>query len=308
MPPPSLAHEVVLELVRLDGELARALIGGAIPLRAWKPQSAPADFVQYPTQRRADHVTLFRDARHRARLAVIIEVQGKIDPGKKHSWPAYLVEARARFRCPTYLVVIALRANVVEWARASIEIGHPGFTLTPIVISKAQIPLISTPRSARLHPGVAVVSAIAHRDPTSVAASLEALGELPSDLQRICWDAIVSVLSPTKRRAAEELMDGYVYRSKIALEIQANGRKEGIVQGRARVALDLAKDKLGTLSAQQQAAIARLAEDAKKLSSLVVRLGRARNQAEARSILAKLCPPARAPAGARRRSRPAARA
>lgn len=103
-------------------------------------------------------------------------------------------------------------------------------------------------------------------------------------------------------------MDGYVYRSKIALEIQANGRKEGVVQGRARVALDLAKDKLGKLSAQQQAAIERLAEDAKKLSSLVVRLGRARTQAEARSILAKLRPPASAPAGARRRTRPAARA
>lgn len=152
MPPPSLAHEVVLELVRLDGELARALIGDAIPLRAWRPESAAADFVQYPTQRRADHVTLFRDARRLARLALIIEVQGKIDPGKQYSWPAYLVEARARFRCPTYLVVIALRANVVAWARASIEIGHPGFTLTPIVISKAQIPLISSPRSARLHP------------------------------------------------------------------------------------------------------------------------------------------------------------
>lgn len=281
--PPSLPHEVVLELLRLDGELARTLLGDTIAPRAWTPENAPAAFVRYPTERRADNVTIFRDAEKRARLAVIIEVQRKIDPRKRYSWPAYLVEARDRYRCPTYLVVIAFHPKVAQWARASIALGHPGFVLTPVVITKEHVPLIRTAKAARRAPLLAVVSAIAHRSLRAATAAHHALRKFPRDMRGVYWSAILSELPPTQRSVLEKNMKVI----KIDMPILPNGPLAGCLRasGRAEIVLALAKSKAGKVSRKTAAAIERVAENRRMLEALALRLARATTNAQAKQIL-----------------------
>jgi hypothetical protein len=70
---PSLPHALVVELFRDRGQLLRALLGRRLGLRGWIGEDVPGDLTQVvPTEYRADGVTVFRDRKKRARLAVVL--------------------------------------------------------------------------------------------------------------------------------------------------------------------------------------------------------------------------------------------
>ena len=85
-------------------------------------------------------MVLFRDKSGAACLAIIVEVQQDIDPDKSLTWPLYVAAVRERHQCPTYLLVFAMKPRTAEWAKASIELGHPGFQLRPLVITHRDVP------------------------------------------------------------------------------------------------------------------------------------------------------------------------
>jgi hypothetical protein len=64
-------------------------------------------------------------------FAVIVEVQGSEDKDKLYSWPFYLMGLRYRLRCPVKLLVVCPSRGTAAWASRTIDLDHPGMTLTP---------------------------------------------------------------------------------------------------------------------------------------------------------------------------------
>ncbi|HWU88067.1 MAG TPA: hypothetical protein VN253_12360, partial [Kofleriaceae bacterium] len=113
---PSFSHEILVDLCRQRGELARALVRlCGIAVDGARVELASIDLSQVvPTEYRADAVTVFRDG-DVARGAVIVEVQLQPDPDKWSSWPVYVSVLRAALGCPVHLLVIAPDPAVARW-------------------------------------------------------------------------------------------------------------------------------------------------------------------------------------------------
>jgi hypothetical protein len=221
-------------------------------------------------------------------LAVVVEVQLRIDPRKARTWPVYVTTARANLDCPVVLLVLAPSASVAEWARSSISIGHPGFALRPLVISEDDVPRVLDRARAENSPELAVLSAISHRSREVAEVAIAALLQLPEDESRLYFDAILEAL-PASDLSALEARLSYEYQSAFARKYIAmgrdEGRNEGRTEGRRADVLELARLKLGTLSAQDQATITSIA-DPMLLTELLLDLGRATSVEQARAALA----------------------
>lgn len=161
---PSSKHEAVCEMFRHRPDLAAELLGGplGVPLPAWRE-----------ARLRSENVTDDRLAEFRSDVvveywqttrgfAVIVEVQLDEDDDKHFSWPFYTYGLRYRLRCPVKLLAICPAERVATWAARTIDLGHPGSTLTPLVLGPDQIPQVVDPEQATRLPELAVLSALAH--------------------------------------------------------------------------------------------------------------------------------------------------
>lgn len=113
-----------------------------------------------PAAYRADLVLLLRKGKQRA-LGIIVEIQLSVDVEKQYTWPAYLVNLRARIRCPVYLLIVAVEERVARWAGKPIELGG-GSRIVPWVVGPENIPAITDPREAEEDVELAVLSAQVH--------------------------------------------------------------------------------------------------------------------------------------------------
>jgi hypothetical protein len=200
--------------------------------------------------------------------------------------------------------LVVLNEAVARWARASIDLGHPGFTLKPIVISAGQIPQIVDEGEARRSPHLAVLSALAHPRLPVASAAISGLEGLPEEQSRLYYDAVLAGLPHFDRQILEAQMQGYQYRSLFARTFIKQGREEGREEGREAgreegreagreegrhegkqlAALELAEAKLGRLAVEEESAILSMQEEA-QLSALIVGLGQARNRREAKAAM-----------------------
>ena len=99
-----------------------------------------------PAEYRADVVVLLLD-KSVPTWVVIVEVQLGIDDDKRFTWPEYSMGARAKYRCPAGLLVVAPQPDVAAWCAEPIKTGIPGFVLTPPVLGKQAVPGVwRTPR------------------------------------------------------------------------------------------------------------------------------------------------------------------
>src|ERR1044071_3885195 len=164
---PSFAHEILVDLFREDGRLAAELLRrcAGIAIEHDHVEHRSIDLSQVvPTEYRADDVlVLFRRDRSAA-TAVIVEVQPDEDDDKLRTWPVYVAALRARLRCPAMLLVITRDPATARWARRPIELGHPGFQLTPLVVDYADVPRITDLETASQLPQLAVLSVLARSE------------------------------------------------------------------------------------------------------------------------------------------------
>ena len=198
---PSLPHELLVELFRANAALAPALVRAAgIPVAAARAEAGSIDLSQVaPTEYRADAVVVCGDDAGRAVLGVIVEVQARVDRRKEATWPVYAATLRAKLGCPVVVLVVALDAGVAEWARAPLALG-PGSYLTPVVVGAAEVPRPADAGEARRVPELAVLAALAHRDEATAALALGAISELPEDVARLYWDAVLAELPAQLRQ------------------------------------------------------------------------------------------------------------
>jgi hypothetical protein len=162
---PSFDHEILVELFRENAVLAAELLRSCagIHIDHARADHGSIDLSQVvSTEYRADNVAILRGLDGRPVTGVIVEVQLREDRDKLQSWPIYVAALRAQLGCPAMLLVIAPEPAVARWAGRPIELGHPGFCLTPLVISFANVPRVRDPIAASHLPELAMLSVMAH--------------------------------------------------------------------------------------------------------------------------------------------------
>jgi flagellar biosynthesis/type III secretory pathway protein FliH len=198
------------------------------------------------------------------------------------------------------LLVIAPNPRVAAWARRPIELGHPGFRLTPVVLELKDVPWVRDRAAASRLPELAMLSVMAHPELKIAEVAIEAISQLPVDRRQLYLDVILMALPAAIRRILEARMQGYEYQSDFARKYYGQGRKEGRQAGRKEgrqkgrkegrheglraAVVALARTKLGELSDDDLAAIEAMS-DQRLLTELVTLLGQARSARKARAAL-----------------------
>lgn len=230
-------HEALVALFRNRPELVAELLGGAVQLPASARYVARESELgePVPSERRADVVFELRDETDAIRQAAVIEVQLSRDWRKRFSWPLYLMSLRSRIRAPVLLIVIAPRRKVARWASRSIDTGHPGFALRPIVIGPDRVPIATAEDVARA-PELAVLSVIAHGNEPRLSALGEplmtSLARLDDERSRLYTDLVLSAAKHELVRAALEAA-----MQKIKHEYQSDFARKHFSAGRAEALL-----------------------------------------------------------------------
>jgi hypothetical protein len=237
---PSIAHEVLVDLFKnrpsLGPELLNEVLGVEVP-RYTEATLKSIDLTQIrPAEYRADVVVLLLD-KGAPVYVLIVEVQLGVDPDKTWIWPEYTAGSRAKFRCPAGLLVVAPDPDIAAWCAQPIELGVPGFVLTPPVLGRKAVPIVTDLAEAARRPELAVLSAMAHgqgeHGAAIGAAVLPAVARLDDERAKFYGDLVLNSLNESARRALEAMMKGYEYQSDFAKKYVAQGRDEGRDEGRA---------------------------------------------------------------------------
>jgi len=204
----------------------------------------PGDFTDLiPTEYRADAVVTLTAPSSgpttAAVLAVIVEVQLGKDAGKRWSWPVYLASLRARLRCPTVLLIVCADDATSAWCARGIDLGHPGFVLTPLVLGPGRIPVVTDLDQARRTPEVTVLSVMAHgtnpADPhheellAALLDALDAVHAIDQSRSLLYFEVVAAALPAAVRSHLEVLMSAstYEFQSDFARRHFAKGEAQG---------------------------------------------------------------------------------
>ncbi len=238
--PPSFRHEAFVYLFQNLPELAPLL------LRMTKLLSLPPftsvqiesiDFSEIvPTEYRVDAVAVLKE-HDKPVLAVIIEVQLRKDDKKRLTWPFYQTSARAKFRCPSVVLVLAPQSSVARWAKKPILLGGSN-VWTPVVLGADSVPVVTDPALSRKFPELAVLSVMAHGkgEPEQALriakAAFQGVEALSDEENRVLYsDLIDAHLGEAVRKAFAMIPEGYQYQSKFGNKRYAEGKAEGEASG-----------------------------------------------------------------------------
>ena len=281
---PSQLHETLLLLFRNRPELAPDLVRDALHLKLPKYTDVRIDAADFtdlqPAQYRADLVLVLVD--ESPVLGIVLEVQLSPHEDKPYVWPAYVVNLRARIRCPVCLLVVVTEDRVARWASKRIDLGGENY-FVPWVLGLSGVPEIMDAERAKEDPELAVLSAMAHAgDPDvqksvsiALCAQLASRG-LDEERSRLYCDLVLHALPEVARQALREMNRfNYQYQSDFARGYFAEGKAEG----RTELVLDLLTTRFGILPA---AVIGQLKETpAPNLDAIARRLLSAQTLAEA---------------------------
>ncbi|MGK3985482.1 hypothetical protein WME99_20720 [Sorangium sp. So ce136] len=257
---PSVTHEALVELFKNRPTLAAEMLHDALghPVPAFTEARVEAsDLTEIvPSDRRADVIVVLLVGEPQGpAMAIVVEVQLGVDPDKPYVWPVYVTQTRARHRCPTWLLAVTVDAEIARWCARSIDMGHPGLTLTPLVLGPAGVPVVTDAEQAKAAPEVVVLSAMAHGQSEAAegigVAFLAALAGLDEERRTLYWDLVLSSMNEAARRTLEAMMkSGYEYQSEFARSYVAKGMEKGIEKGREEGLRE------GLLKAKAQAVLA----------------------------------------------------
>lgn len=259
---PSQQHEALVHLFRnspqLALELLRSTLEGPLPAHTdLRIECADLTEMQ-PTEYRADLVLSMSNGKPIHGL--VVEVQLGIDQRKPFTWPAYVVNLRARWNCPVGLLVVCAEDDVAGWASKPIHLGCDNM-FSPRVIGPSEVPKILDPVDAEMHPELAVLSAMAHGRDADVAkaARIAALAQgasagLDADRSKLYLDLVMNSVSEAVRKVLAKTMLPFKY------EYQSDFAKhyvvEGLVQGRVALVTRQLTARFGTLGEEVKEQIA----------------------------------------------------
>jgi hypothetical protein len=212
-------HRSLIALFRNRPGLAAELLAGAPggPVAAFADAGlVSGDLTDLtPTEYRADAVVMLYQAGS-AVTAVVVEVQLRRDRDRRWIWPVYLATLRARYRCPVVLLVVCLDRRVADWCATPIDLGHPSWTLRPLVLGPDLIPMVTDAKQAIDDLELAILSMVAHvarPDWSKVAdAVLTAFDTTKNEHAYSYHDIVIASLPAAARRTWEALMSTGTYR------------------------------------------------------------------------------------------------
>lgn len=235
---PSILHESVLALLQDHPALLRDLapLAGLSPayLRGQLRLGATGLQSLLPPERQADLVLLV-ERQARPQLVMAVEVQGAVDAEKALVWPYMTAALRLKHRCDAVVLVVALQPEVERWAAAGFALS-PVQHMRPLVVGPGRVPPVRDPVEARRAPHRALLAAMVHlRGPEAAevgeVALLGLIGVDPAERSRY-EDIVLHLLGPLARPVMEKLMRShYEFRSDLARERYAEGRKDGRKEG-----------------------------------------------------------------------------
>lgn len=233
---PSQLHEALLLLFRNRPMLAAELLRDALHVELPSFSDARIDSADLtdiqPAEYRADLVVLLLN--DKPVFGVVVEAQLSPDEDKRFVWPVYVVNLRARLRCPVCLLVVTADDSVARWAAKPVNIGGGNY-FVPTVLGPSGVPEIVDEGQAEADPELAVLSAMAHGKDAdtdksariAVAAQFASL-RLDADRARLYFDLILHSLSEAARRELQSMNPiQYEYQSDFAKHYVAVGRTEG---------------------------------------------------------------------------------
>lgn len=295
---PSLEHEMPTELLRNRPELIESLLRDSVGLELPAHARVTAEGGDLndvvPTEYRADSVVMFTRSGsgegsddQRNVLAVAVEVQRDWKESKLWSWPVYVTTLRARKKCDAVLLVICPDEKTAELCAQSIPIGHPGFTLGPLVIGPSGLPLINEHQTTEA-PELAVLSAIAHGADLGVGSQVltafvdtiytaNSQKTTDSGTLRLYADYVLMVLPELARKNLECIMTTATdkYKSDLLGGLFAEGEAKGEAKGEARAILTVLESRGVTITEETRQRI----ESCADVQQLDTWLGRAVNAA-----------------------------
>jgi hypothetical protein len=273
-------HEILVELFRSNGALATELLHACAELTVdyVGVELGSIDLTQIAsTEYRADAVVILRDHAELPVMGIIVEIQRTLDRSKRFTWPVYVATLRARLECPVILLIVSPYPAVTDWARRSIELGHPGFQLSPIVVDFEDVPRIQNLAEAHALPQLAVLSALAHPDLENATLAINAISRLPLHEYRLYFDVITAALPPALRKLMEDpVIKGYEYQSDIVRKWYGAGLQEA--------AIEIAELKGVTLTEEERVAVMAVLYPP-VIRRLTIDLGLARDATEVRAVL-----------------------
>ncbi|TDD48071.1 hypothetical protein E1286_16065 [Nonomuraea terrae] len=234
-------HEGLNKIVTLDLGHTRDMLVSLFDLPI--PQSGEARLASPdlsevdPGVCRADGAILYGKAEEK--FGVIVETQRRPDDDKLYAWLEYIANFRVREKCPACLVVICPNARVARWAEQAIETGHPGLTLTPLVIHEGNTPVITDAAEAVDNIGLAVISTITKSESPQFHAIVDAVERALNAIDRdIAWRYARYINLSLEGDAQREwdrrmAMKTYPYQGEYAEGLLATGRAEGRAEGEA---------------------------------------------------------------------------
>lgn len=259
---PSREHELLLLLFQNRPQLAAELLREVlhvepppyVKVRIGSAELSDIDPVQY----HADLVVILDD--DAPVLGIVVEVQLARDKDKRFVWPVYVVNLRARLKCPVCLLVVAGDDGVARWAEKPIELGG-GNRFVPLVLGPSSVPVVTDPVQASADPELAVLSAIAHGKGEDVSKAVRialaveaAASRLDERHRRLYCDLAWTWLSDDARRELKMIDPAkYEYQSEFARSWFAHGKEEGQAEGRAGLICRLLAVRFGPLTAEVEA-------------------------------------------------------
>jgi hypothetical protein len=243
---PSRLHETLIEMVRERPAVVADLLAGPLGVNVppfEKALLSSADLTDVtPTEFRADGVVTLHGTDGPV-LAVVVEVQLRVDQRKRQTWPVYFATVHARHGCPVSLLVLCPSPAVANWCADPIRIGDPGMVLTPVVLGPRQVPLVTDVEQARRTPELAVISVLAHGDrddPAPILRTLVAvLDEFDLDHAKLYTHLVVMLLPAAAQACLEEIMTTAAqdHTSELAGLIFPKAFARGKAEGRAEALL-----------------------------------------------------------------------
>lgn len=267
---PSFEHELLVAILREHPDVVLALLRSVFDVDDASdvevlPSSENLTESSAP-ERRADLVVVQRrTGEAQPRRALVIEVQLQPDVRKRFAWPMYIVAARARWRCPVTLVVVALDEVTARWCAAPIQLDENDSRLCPLVLGPGRVPVADHAVALR-HPELAVLSLLAHRDEPSALqigrAVLSACEHLDQDRAELYADIVMGFIHEAARRTLEVEMNlqNYEVRSEYLRKLKAEGRAEGRAEGLGRAVLEVLEARGLSVTDEQREMVTRCAD------------------------------------------------
>ncbi|SDH80816.1 hypothetical protein [Nonomuraea jiangxiensis] len=236
---PTQQHEYLLELVQQRPSLVATLLaekGVTVPAYQEARLDSCDMTERVPTEYRADSVVVMVDKNPVS--AVVLEVQREYDHRKTWSWPVYLATLRGRVKCPCILLVFCPSRTEATKCAQPIDMGHPGWTLHPIVLGPDEVPMVTEVDRAIANPELMALSAIVHGagdDGAKVLQVMHDAHEHLSEEQQSYSDLVLDLLPKDAVNKFKEIQMAIVreyktsrgYRSSLVRSWVAAGVAEG---------------------------------------------------------------------------------